>query len=369
MARLRLENVTKIFEGNVCALADFSLDVADGELTVVVGPSGCGKTTTLRIIAGLECPTVGNIYIGDTLVNDVAPRDRDVAMVFQNYALYPHMTVAQNMAFALKFRRLPRAEIKERVEQTAKLLGIDKLLDRKPNTLSGGQRQRVALARTIVRSPSAFLFDEPLSNLDAQLRTSMRAELKNLHRRLRTTTVYVTHDQAEALTLGDTVAVMSNGSLHQAAAPMEIYQKPADRFVAAFIGSPPMNFFAGQLQFVDHSAHFTIGAESITLPQRLNNALADYNSREMVLGIRPEHFSPSPAPGRLDNAISAVVDLIEPLGATTQVRLVTPTGTRFVACLNAEIALGPSDKIKLYVDAEKIHIFEPGDSGKNVTLA
>ncbi|MHC4155926.1 MAG: ABC transporter ATP-binding protein [Planctomycetota bacterium] len=369
MARIRLENLTKIFDGGVKAVADLTLDVADGRFMVIVGPSGCGKTTTLRMIAGLERPTSGSIYIGDALANDISPRDRDVAMVFQNYALYPHMTVYQNIAFPLKMRNFPSGEIRRKVTEVAALLAVQHLLGRKPGALSGGQRQRVALGRAIVRNPKAFLFDEPLSNLDAKLRAAMRTELKTSHQQLQAPCIYVTHDQGEALTLGDTVAVMSEGSLHQVADPMQIYQKPVNKFVAAFIGSPPMNFFPGRLKFVDDSAGFTIGAETITLPQRFNKALADYNSREMVLGVRPEHLSPTQPAGGLNNAISATVEVIEPLGATTQLRLTTPTGAKFVACLNPDIRLRPADTVKIYVDTQKIHIFETAETGKNITLA
>jgi multiple sugar transport system ATP-binding protein len=369
MARIRLENVTKIFDGSVTAVADLSLHVADGCFVVIVGPSGCGKTTTLRMIAGLERPTSGDIYIGDALANDISPIGRDVAMVFQNYALYPHMTVYQNMAFPLKMRKLPKNEIRRKVGEVAALLGIEDLLGRKPGVLSGGQRQRVALGRAIVRNPKAFLLDEPLSNLDAGLRTAMRTELKAIHRRLQATCIYVTHDQADALTLGDAVAVMCEGSVHQVGEPMEIFQKPVNRFVAAFIGSPAMNFFQGRLQFADDSARFTIGGETITLPQRFNRALADYGNREMVLGIRPEHLSPTHPAGGLNNTISAAVELIEPLGISTHVRVVTAAGEKFVACLNPDIKLKPAGTVKMHIDTEKTHIFEPGETGKNVTLA
>jgi multiple sugar transport system ATP-binding protein len=369
MARLRLENVTKIFEGNVCALADLSLSVADGEFMVIVGPSGCGKTTTLRLIAGLEKPTSGNIYIADALVNDVPPRDRDVAMVFQNYALYPHMTVAQNMAFALKFRKVPAHEKKRRVEQTAELLGIRTLLNRRPGALSGGQRQRVALARTIVRSPAAFLFDEPLSNLDARLRASMRAELKSLHRRLRTTTVYVTHDQAEAMTLGDRIAVMYNGAIQQVGAPMQVYERPANRFVAGFLGGLPMNFFAGRVRLNDDAAQFVPGADVIALPRRCRMLLSGHDGQEMLMGIRPEDLSLRQASAPLDNLISAVVDVIEPLGAGTEVYLTSNSGTKFVAYLAPHVKVDVSDSVHVSVDVEKVHVFEPGPTGRNVTLA
>ncbi|HUT29016.1 MAG TPA: sn-glycerol-3-phosphate ABC transporter ATP-binding protein UgpC [Sedimentisphaerales bacterium] len=373
MALLRLENVTKIFEGNVPALTDFSLDVADGEFMVVVGPSGCGKTTMLRLIAGLECPTMGNIYIGDTPVNDIAPRDRDVAMVFQNYALYPHMTVAQNMAFALKMRKSPKSQIHKKVGEVAALLGIEDLLDRKPNTLSGGQRQRVALARTIVRSPAAFLFDEPLSNLDARLRALMRAELKRLHRRLHTTTVYVTHDQAEAMTLGDRIAVMYNGAIQQAGAPMQVYERPANRFVAGFLGGLPMNFFPGRVRLSDDAAHFVLGADdAVTLSRHCRMLLSGYDGQEMLLGIRPENLSlrrASATSAPLDNLISAVVDVIEPLGAGTEVYLTSGSGTKFVAYLTPHVKLDIAESVQVSLDPEKVHVFEPGQTGRNVTLA
>ena len=247
MAEVSLQGVSKIYPGGVHAVRDVSLEIADGEFVALVGPSGCGKTTTLRMIAGLEDIDGGRISIGGKVVNEVHPRDRDIAMVFQNYALYPHMTVGKNMAFALKMRKVPKAEIARRVGDAARILGIEELLDRKPRQLSGGQRQRVAVGRAIVREPKAFLFDEPLSNLDAKLRVATRAELKALHQRLKTTTVYVTHDQEEAMTLGDRIVVMSKGVILQVGPPLEVYRKPVNRFVASFIGSPPMNFIDGRL--------------------------------------------------------------------------------------------------------------------------
>ncbi|MHC4482570.1 MAG: ABC transporter ATP-binding protein [Planctomycetota bacterium] len=369
MARVFLENVTNIFDGKVTAVSDFSLDVADGEFMVIVGPSGCGKTTTLRMIAGLEKPTSGNVYIADTLVNDVPPKDRDIAMVFQNYALYPHMTVYQNLAFALKLRKFPKAEIKERVKEAAGLLGIEHLLSRKPKALSGGQRQRVAVGRAIVRKPRAFLFDEPLSNLDARLRVTMRAELKALHQRLQATSIYVTHDQAEAVTLGDRIAVMYNGKIQQVADPMQVYDMPANKFVAGFIGTPPMNFFTGRLEFEGDTPYFVIGGDTISLPRHLKTALADYHEREIVLGIRPENLSPNQFPGQVDNTISAIVDIVEPLGTGTDVCLTTETGVKFIARLTPNTKFKAGDAVKMYINLEKIHIFEPGETGKNVTLS
>ena len=368
MARILLENVTKVFEGKVTAVRNFNLDVADGEFMVIVGPSGCGKTTTLRIIAGLEETTSGNIYIGDSMVNDVSPKDRDVAMVFQNYALYPHMNAYQNMVFALKMRNIPRAERKKRIKEAAKLLGIEHLLRRKPGALSGGQRQRVALGRAIVRNPRAFLFDEPLGNLDAGLRLTTRAELKSLHQRLRTTTIYVTHDQAEAMSLGERICVVRNGEIQQTAGPMDVYERPVNKFVAGFLGTPPMNFFAGSLKLKNDTAYFTISNETIKLPQRLRNVLRDYYDKQMVLGARPENISPEQFPGQNDNAISATVNVIEPVGNRTDVYLTHPTGQKFIAGIDPHTKLQANDAVKMYIDPERIHIFEPGETGRNVTL-
>ncbi|MHC4704930.1 MAG: ABC transporter ATP-binding protein, partial [Planctomycetota bacterium] len=291
MARILLENVTKVFDGGIPAVCNFSLEVADGEFMVIVGPSGCGKTTTLRMIAGLEEITTGNIYIGEDIVNSISPKDRDIAMVFQNYALYPHMTVRQNMEFALRMRKVSQAETDRRIGEAARLLGIGRLLDRRPRALSGGQRQRVAVGRAIVRNPSAFLFDEPLSNLDARLRLAMRAELKELHRRLRTTTIYVTHDQAEAMSLGERICVMNDGAIQQIAAPVEIYDHPANKFVAGFLGTPPMNFLQGRIEAGGDTLYFTIGEDTVALPQQLKTTLGEYCDREMTLGIRPEDMS------------------------------------------------------------------------------
>ena len=369
MARILLENVTKVFEGKVTAVRNFNLDVADGEFMVIVGPSGCGKTTTLRIIAGLEETTSGNIYIGDSMVNDVSPKDRDLAMVFQNYALYPHMNAYQNMAFALKMRNIPRAERKKRIKEAAKLLGIEHLLRRKPGALSGGQRQRVALGRAIVRNPRAFLFDEPLSNLDAGLRLTTRMELKSLHQRLRTTTIYVTHDQAEAMSLGGRICIVRDGEIQQTASPLEVYEQPVNKFVAGFLGTPPTNFFAGSLKLKNDTAFFVIGNNTIKLPQRLRNVLRDYYDKQMVLGARPENISPEQFPGQNDNAISATVNVIEPVGNRTDVYLTHPTGQKFIAGINPHTKLQTNDTVKIYIDSERIHIFEPEETGRNVTLS
>jgi multiple sugar transport system ATP-binding protein len=369
MARILLENITKIFDGKIPAVSGFSLDVADGEFMVVVGPSGCGKTTTLRMIAGLEEPTAGSIYIGRTIVNDMSPRDRDIAMVFQNYALYPHMTARQNMAFALRMRKVSHAETDKRIGEAAKLLGIERLLNRKPRALSGGQRQRVAVGRAIVRNPSAFLFDEPLSNLDARLRLAMRAELKDLHRRLRTTTIYVTHDQAEAMSLGERICVMNAGAIQQTADPVEIYDRPANKFVAGFLGTPPMNFLQGRIGAAGETLNFAIGDDAIALPQRLKTTFGERCDREMTLGVRPEDMSLNQFAGQVDNTISATVAVIEPVGARTDVYLANDAGQRFITSIDPHTPPAVGDAVKIHINLERVHIFEPGENGRNVTLS
>ena len=369
MTQILLENVTKVFDGDVTAVSNFSLEVTDGEFMIIVGPSGCGKTTTLRMIAGLETATSGNIYIGDNLVNNVSPKDRDVAMVFQNYALYPHMNVYQNMAFALKMRKVPRAEIKKRIIEAVELLDIKHLLHRKPRGLSGGQCQRVALGRAIVREPRAFLFDEPLSNLDAGLRLTTRAELKSLHQRLQTTTIYVTHDQAEAMSLGDRISVIRNGEIQQTAAPMEVYERPINRFVAGFFGTPPMNFLTGNIKLKNDTAYFTIGNDAIGLPQRLMTVLQDYYDKQMVLGIRPENVSLQQFSGQNDNVISATVNVIEPVGNRMDINLTHSTGQKFISSIDPHTKLQVNNEVKMYIDSGRIHIFEPGETGRNVTLS
>ncbi len=368
MARVLLNNITKIFDGNVIAVNNANLDIADKEFMVIVGPSGCGKTTTLRMIAGLEEIAEGTITIADRVVNDIPPKDRDIAMVFQNYALYPHMTVFQNMAFGLKLRKIPKAQIKETVNNAAQMLGIDELLARKPKALSGGQRQRVALGRAIVRNPAAFLFDEPLSNLDAKLRVTTRAELKALHHRLQTTSIYVTHDQAEAMTLGDRICVMYEGVIQQVAEPMEVYDKPVNRFVAGFLGTPPMNFFDGKIEIKDSKPMFILtDGKPITLVNT-NGKLSSFAGRDMVLGIRPEHLTVEKLSGQNNNGLSATVNVVEPLGDRKDVYLTAANGQKFIANLDPHIAIAMDQQVQMYVDSDKVHIFEPGDTGLNISL-
>jgi len=367
MAKVLLEKVTKVFDGGVVAVDDLSVEVEDKEFMVIVGPSGCGKTTILRMIAGLENPTAGTIAIGGRVVNDVPPRDRDVAMVFQNYALYPHMTVYQNMAFSLKVRKRPRVEIRAAVEETAKMLGIEGLLNRKPKALSGGQRQRVALGRAIVRNPKVFLFDEPLSNLDAKLRVTTRGELKALHQRLRTTCIYVTHDQTEAMTLGDRICVMDRGVVQQIAPPMDVYDRPANRFVAGFLGAPPMNFLEGGIEMRDGKAYFVAGGSCILLPDDTVDRVRPYNAGAVVLGVRPENVSLEPLAGREENVLGGKVRVVEPLGDRMDVILETAAGVGLIISVDPHAAIKTGDAVQVHIDTGKVHIFEPGEVGRNLS--
>ena len=370
MAEVVLENVTKVYPGDVQAVRDMDLTIKDEEFIVLVGPSGCGKSTTLRMIAGLEDVSRGTIRIGNRVVNDVPPKDRDIAMVFQNYALYPHMTVYKNMAFGLKLRNTPSAEIDQRVRQAAKMLGIEPLLERKPAALSGGQRQRVAVGRAIVRNPKAFLFDEPLSNLDAKLRVETRAELKRLHRQLQTTTVYVTHDQEEAMTLGDRIVVMRDGLVHQCDSPLAVYDWPVNRFVAGFVGTPPMNFLTGRLAAVEGGMEWQGGQAKLRLSAEKASRLARQVGREVILGVRPEAMSPV-AEGRYaggGNALPASVNVVEVLGDKMDVYLAAEGGTRLVARVDAHTRLREQEQVVMYVEMDKVHVFEPGEAGVNLCL-
>jgi len=382
MAQVELLNITKIYPNGVRAVDAINLRVANREFVVLVGPSGCGKTTTLRMVAGLEQITAGEIRIGENVVNDIPPKDRDVAMVFQNYALYPHMSVYRNLAFGLKLRGVASESIRHRVAQVADVLEIRHLLDRKPKELSGGQRQRVALGRAIVREPAAFLFDEPLSNLDAKLRVTTRAELKRLHQRIRTTTLYVTHDQEEAMTLGDRIVVMKDGVIHQADTPLDTYLRPANRFVAGFIGMPPMNFFDGvvrtageQLSFVEGVVNNSAkspdqltmppGAFILNIPPYLRERMSAYVDRHVVLGIRPEHLHVRPAEG--DVKIEATLNVIEPLGNNMDLYASTCLRDQVVARVEAQVGLQADSRLTLFVDPRKAHFFAPGETGMNLS--
>ncbi len=358
MASVTFDHVTKRF-GSVTAVDDLQLKVEDREFLVLVGPSGCGKTTALRLLAGLEEVTSGQILIGDRVVNDVPPKDRDIAMVFQSYALYPHMTVFENMAFALKLRKMPKEEIKRRVEAAAEILGISHLLDRKPRQLSGGQRQRVAVGRAIVREPKVFLFDEPLSNLDAKLRVQTRAEITKLHQRLQTTFIYVTHDQVEAMTMATRIAVMNNGKLQQVDTPQNLYERPNNLFVAGFIGSPAMNFFPARLRRDGGRIYVDAGSFAVPIPEDRNRIYADHLDKSVVFGIRPEHIhDPNFAPPLTHpERVQARVDVTELMGSETYVYLVTGPHT-FIARVDPRAHMRVGDTVEVVFDMDKFHIFD-----------
>ncbi|HID95100.1 MAG TPA: sn-glycerol-3-phosphate ABC transporter ATP-binding protein UgpC [Candidatus Latescibacteria bacterium] len=360
MADVVLKDVTKIFERNIIAADNISFEVKDKEFVVLVGPSGCGKSTTLRLIAGLEELTEGEIYIDGRLVNDIPPKDRDIAMVFQNYALYPHMTVYHNMAFGLKLRKYPRREIERRVHEAAEILGITDLLNRKPKALSGGEQQRVAVGRAIVRKPKVFLFDEPLSNLDAKLRVQMRAEICKLHSHLEATIIYVTHDQVEAMTMGQRIVVMRDGVIQQIDTPLNLYNRPANKFVAGFIGSPTMNFIQGTLSKDWRGGlSFSDGVIKLGLPRRHNRRLQSYVGRELILGIRPEDIL-NPRFGKSTPetvTIWAKVEVIEPMGNETFLYLNTGS-TSLVARFSTTKIPRVGEEMKLMVNMSKCHFFD-----------
>ena len=361
MASLSLKHIYKKYPGGVTAVSDFNLEVKDKEFLVLVGPSGCGKTTTLRMIAGLEEISEGELFIGDRLVNDVAPKDRKIAMVFQNYALYPHMSVYENMAFGLKLNKTPKEEIKRRVEEAARILDITHLLDRKPKALSGGQKQRVALGRAIVRNPMVFLLDEPLSNLDAKLRAAMRTELTKLHNRVGTTFVYVTHDQVEAMTMATRIVVMKDGLIQQVDTPQNLYDTPVNIFVAGFIGTPQMNFINGALEKKGDDVYFNFENVSIKLPaEKANNpALADYIGKEVVAGLRPEciHDEPMQLAALEESSLEAFVDVTELMGAEIYLYL-TVGETNLIARVSSRSASRAGDTIKVAFDTSRLHIFD-----------
>jgi multiple sugar transport system ATP-binding protein len=389
MGAIKISSVGKIYPNGTRALEDVNIEINDGEFVVLVGPSGCGKTTLLRMVAGLEDITEGEIFIGEKIVNEVAPKDRDIAMVFQNYALYPHMSVYDNMAFSLKLRKLPKEEIDKKVKDAARTLEISELLERKPKALSGGQRQRVAMGRAIVRSPEAFLMDEPLSNLDAKLRVQMRAELGQLHTQLETTTLYVTHDQVEAMTMGDRVAVIRKGELQQIDTPREIYLYPKNIFVAGFIGSPSMNFVYADVKVSGDKAMLTFAGEEINCVGESLDKLKKVDGKQIVLGIRPEAFEDSTyaKDSEYTESISIKVTLLEQLGSDSYIHFykdlkpvqteaieeiladegedisVLGDQTKFIARINPNSTVKEGEKIKLSIDPSKLHFFDP-ESGK-----
>ena len=359
MAQVALRNIVKTFD-KTPAVQGIDLDIADREFIVLVGPSGCGKSTTLRMIAGLEEATSGEIYIGDQLVNDVPPKDRDIAMVFQNYALYPHMTVYENMSFGLRLKKFPKPEIKERVEAAARILDITDLLARRPKQLSGGQRQRVAMGRAIVRNPKVFLFDEPLSNLDAKLRVQMRTEIKKVHQKVTTTTVYVTHDQVEAMTLADRVVVMNGGLIEQIGSPNDVYHHPKTRFVAGFIGSPAMNFIPCRL--VEKNGGLAVQLSdrlSLPIPEPRIARYRPYTGQELIFGLRPEHIIEKRgelAPGTSDFTVQ--LDVVEPMGMETMVYFIVD-GTEVCGRVNPAAAGKAGEMMPLVADLNQMHLIDP----------
>ncbi len=360
MAGVTLKDLIKRYPNGFQAVNSINLEIFDKEFVVLVGPSGCAKSTTLRMVAGLEEVSDGMILIGDKVVNDVASKDRNIAMVFQNYALYPHMDVYKNMAFALKLRKFPKAEIDQRVRKAADILGIVPLLNNKPKQLSGGQRQRVAVGRAIVREPEVFLFDEPLSNLDAKLRVTMRAELTRLQHRLETTMIYVTHDQVEAMTMGDRIVIMKDGYIMQVGSPLEVYNFPDNEFVAGFIGSPAMNFFRAKLVSADGGLAVDTGSFQVKVPQAYHDIYGSYQDKDVTFGIRPENIAdalPEGSPGHLEK-LNAMVEGIEPLGAEVILELMSGE-QRFTARVDPQSKSRLNEQVDVYFDMRKMHLFDP----------
>ncbi len=377
MSSLNLKNIYKVYPSGVTAVTDFNLDIEDKEFIVFVGPSGCGKSTTLRMIAGLEEISSGELYIDGVLVNNVAPKDRDIAMVFQNYALYPHMTVYENMAFGLKLRKMPKAQIDQRVKEAARILGIEQYLSRKPKALSGGQRQRVALGRAIVREPKVFLLDEPLSNLDAKLRSQMRTEITKIHNRLATTFIYVTHDQVEAMTMGTRIVVMKDGFMQQVDTPINLYDYPINQFVAGFIGTPQMNFFAGKLVGTKNKVYIEFGQDKVLLPEHKAKLICNLEKylntdREIVFGIRPEDIHDNEKAVNAEGAqtIEVKVDVVEALGSETLIYCKTKAEdtdeeksiaddiSNLIAKVDSRSLTKAGSKVKLALDMEHCHVFD-----------
>ncbi|MBR0410929.1 MAG: sn-glycerol-3-phosphate ABC transporter ATP-binding protein UgpC [Eubacterium sp.] len=356
MAGITFKNVVKTYDNGVTVVPDLNLEIKDKEFVVLVGPSGCGKSTTLRMIAGLESITSGELYIGDKLVNDVAPKNRDIAMVFQSYALYPHMTVYKNMAFALELRKTPKAEIDEKVKEAARILELEPYLDRRPKALSGGQRQRVALGRAMVRNPEVFLLDEPLSNLDAKLRTEMRSQISALHKRLATTFVYVTHDQTEAMTMGDRICVMKDGVIQQFDTPQNLYKSPCNMFVAGFIGSPQMNFIEAKVEKAGNG--YVLAFDQTRVPV-FSDKIAAYAGKEVILGIRPEdlHIEPDLVNSMEDAVITADIDLDEMMGSEIYLYFEIG-GKKMISRIPSKFQVKAGDRVKLAVDPGRVHVFD-----------
>lgn len=372
MATVTLENVRKVYDDGVVAVHGINLEVKDKEFVVLVGPSGCGKSTTLRMIAGLEDVTDGTISIDGRIVNEVAPKDRDIAMVFQNYALYPHMTVYENMAFGLKLRKIPKREADERVREAAAILGLELYLDKKPKVLSGGQRQRVAVGRAIVRKPKVFLFDEPLSNLDAKLRVQMRMEISKLHRKLGATMIYVTHDQTEAMTMGERIVLMKDGVVQQIDTPMKIYDRPANKFTAGFIGTPAMNFFEGRLD-QKGSPHFREDGNGLSfrVPPLWQKGVRPYLGKRVTIGVRPEHvfLKQSPADVKQPLSFRANVEAVEPMGNETYLYFTTSgAGPQHVARIRSSLGYEVGKKVTLVMDLERAHFFDSVTEAAHVPM-
>jgi ABC-type sugar transport system ATPase subunit len=358
MADIKLEHISKSYPSDVKAVDDVSLHIRDGEFMILLGPSGCGKSTTLRMIAGLESITAGDLYLGGRRANHIDPRDRDLAFVFQNYALYPHMTVRANLSFGLRLRRTPNADIERRVREAAEMLGIGALLDRKPAALSGGQRQRVALGRALVRQPAAFLLDEPLSNLDAKLRAGMRTELVKLHRKLGQTIVHVTHDQVEAMTMGERICIMKDGRIVQVGEPLKVYRNPADTFVAGFLASPPMNLLPARLEADGGNGLIAVhGALRLQVPEPYRAAYAPYREKSVILGIRPEDMYASDAAGRV--AVDLSIVAVEALGPETILVTGIPGGAEISSRLDRAFVGRPGSTQRLYVAPQQMQLFDP----------
>jgi multiple sugar transport system ATP-binding protein len=372
MAEIIINGLNKIYSDGSLAVQDFNLTVADGEFLVLVGPSGCGKSTVLRCIAGLEQPTAGTITVGGRVVNDLPPQERDLAMVFQTYALYPHMTVFKNLAFGLKMRNCSQEEIRSAVTEVAEKLDLGQHLHKKPRELSGGERQRVALGRAMVRAPQAFLMDEPLSNLDAALRVQMRTELLTLRRELKATVLYVTHDQTEALTMGDRVAVLHSGRLQQVAPPREIYDQPCNRFVAGFIGSPAMNFITARITIGEHCPVLELGGQTLILPAdylERRPELKAYQQKNLIAGLRPEHFTATGVKGKKNAVLKTKVEMVETLGPVNYIHFSLPTPlagqdrVSFVAALDPTVVATPAQDLEVAIAPYRIHFFDP-ETGK-----